>query len=70
MFGVFHVCFKREAFTISHNAESGEPGANPSAFLFHTQMKGTAVTFICLLSCAFILGLCTHVSIFCAPNFC
>ena len=70
VFGVFHVCFKREAFTISHNVESGEQGANPSAFLFHTQMKGAAVTFICLLSCALILGLRSYVSIFRAPHFC
>ena len=70
MFGVFHVCFKREAFTISHNVESGEQGANLSAFLFHTQMKGAAVTSIYLLSCAFILGLCSYVSIFRAPHFC
>lgn len=70
VFGVFHVCFKRVAFTISHNVESGDQGANQSVFLFHTQMKGTSVTFIYLFSCALILGLCSYVSIFCVPNFC
>lgn len=72
VFGVFHVCCKCVAFTISHNVESGDQRENQRnrVFLFHTQMKVTSVTFICLFSCALVFGLCSYVSIFCVPNLC
>lgn len=50
VFGVFLVCCKGAAFTVSHNVESGDQGENQRnrVFLFHTQRRVTYVTFICL----------------------